>query len=139
MNNRSNLSIAGVAFLAVGSLIASVGQAAAEPPSCDAMKGVYPVLGANCATSYSKINHSPTTPQQRADTYRARSEVLKYFKQAVLCQGMNVGTKQDFASGQRGHLEVLQNLYTSMQNNNDNPLPAVFNVTSVTINKQQCK
>lgn len=121
----------------------------AAPPatvaSCAGIKAAYPILGTQCETNYSQINHAPANAEERAQTFRARRAVLIIFRKALLCNGMYGAKKsiqQSFSSGEEGHLVALDGVRTSMISAQDPDIPPAYtseDLQAVRINKQQCK
>lgn len=140
-----------LALLATAILIVSLASTAAfaAPPatvaSCAGIKDAYPILGTQCENQYRNINHAPANAEDRLTTFRARVSVLQIFRKALLCNGMfgAVKSAQDrFKSGETGHLTALANLRQVMISAGDLNIPPAYtadDLTSITINKQQCK
>lgn len=150
IKNKSHSSIPTLiigTIILSGALITS-GVYAGEPAataSCSGIKAAYPILGEQCKKSYDKINHSPGNKKARALSFKSRKSVLKIFRQALLCNGMNNATsimQERFISAEDGHLEALENLNTQIINldgHNPNPVYTKQDLQKLTINKQQCK
>jgi len=140
----------------LGSVAASIlvlalipAAACAAPPatvaSCDGIQAAYPILGTQCVNTYASISHNPTTPAARHTSFGARRTVLQIFQKALLCNGMygaSAAVQQRFKSGEEGHLQVLDNLHSAMENAGDPDIPDAYtakDLKSISINKQQCK
>ncbi len=117
----------------------------ASEATCESIKEAYPILGTKAERQYAKINHAPATDKERVNTYRARVNVMKFFRQAHLCNGVNGAPKSvrdSFLSGEDGHIMAANNVRASITNaRKRNALPAdcESGVKGVTIRKQQCK
>ncbi|WP_045737943.1 hypothetical protein [Xanthomonas sp. MUS 060] len=135
-------------LLAAASLpVIAAAQGPATEATCEGIKAAYPILGASCAKNYATIAKSKTLPEldsaQKLALYQARVAVMQTFRKALLCNGMagaNKAAQQRFQSGEPGHLEAINNLYTSMDP--ENRPKKVFDadeLNNISINKQQCK
>ncbi len=135
------------AIVLSGSLLTSEVHAAqpATVATCSGIKSAYPILGERCKKSYEQISHSPKNKKERALSFKSRKVVLKIFRQALLCNGMNNATsimQKRFISAEDGHLEALDNLNQQIiraDGQNPNPVYSKQDLKNITINKQQCK
>ena len=117
----------------------------ATTPSCEGISKAYPILGVKCANNYAKISHAPDTDKKKIKTYKARVNVLKIFRQARLCNGLNKApssVQSGFLSGEKGHIDAADNVRASINDKNKReslPESCRDSVTGVSIKKQQCK
>lgn len=122
----------------------------AKDPSIESIKDAFPILGARLETAYAKIDHSLTADSSLKSlmkTFKARLDVMKYFRQALLANGINGASsshQQKFKSGVEGHIQALVQLRTLILTNNPDDDPGDENeirsiLAGVTIKKQQIK
>lgn len=138
-------SLAAAILMALSIPTAALAAPPATVASCDGIKAAYPILGTQCATAYTTVNHQPGNAAERLASFGARKTVLQIFQKTVLCNGMFGATsaaQQVFLNGEAGHLQALDNLRTAMVNAHDPNIPAAYTATdlkSISINKPQCK
>ncbi|UGQ47600.1 hypothetical protein [Massilia endophytica] len=118
----------------------------ATDPSCEGIQAAYPILGTQCENAYKRINHSPSTPDERFATFTARKTVLQIFRKAAVCNAVVYDTpsseQQRFLRDEPGHLEALTNVRDAMVNANDRNIPPEFTIRDlreIRMTRQQCK
>ncbi|HZD95256.1 MAG TPA: hypothetical protein VE133_13435 [Candidatus Sulfotelmatobacter sp.] len=116
----------------------------ATASTVEAITEAYPILGTKLGKAYEKIDHNPNTDKKRVASYRARITVMKLFRQAHLCNGINGAPKRimdSFLSEEDGHITAANNLYLAMGVGSQ----ALFNqdctteIRGVSTTKKQCK
>lgn len=144
-SSRLHLSALFTLFVCIGFPLAATAQPPAVTNTCEGIKAAYPVLGAQCTKAYKRVNHNPTSEDERYSAYRARKSVLEIFRKAYLCNGYYDASRssQDrFKSGEDGHIQQLNQLIASMVNAGDQHQPPNFSrrdLSGVSIKKKQCK
>lgn len=141
-----NLATAALATTVVLLLALAPPAALAAPPAtqatCAGIAAAYPILGVQCQKAYDKINHAPANAAERLTTYKARAAVLVIFRKAALCNGMygaNKAAQSAFLSGEQGHITALAGLRVAMTAAGDPDPGDPPDLTTISMNKQQCK
>ena len=119
-----------------------VPAACATTTTCDGIKEAYNTLGQRCEKNYGKIRHNLAglSCEELRAAYNARLEVLKVFRLANSCNGLNDCGKS-LLGQESGHITAINQVSQAMTNQGCSDVPPTVSrsdLSSISAKKTQC-